>query len=370
MACELPSVTGGGAPMGVGLWDGAAFQDATKGHPFDKPFNVMKALQSEVNELRAAAQQESKRRESEATRLQNELTELQRALAEERARRTTNCDGVERAFSVELAQVQKALQEARLEASAALKEQRKITVGDLDAVRAQVAALYTAVDSERRERLAAAKELSDRIGANTVSQDNFAKKVTMDLDNHIRLITDLEAHGKRQSEQITELFLMSSDHGKAIAEHQTERTIPLEDFIRDLTSRTAATEKTIEDFRASTASAIREHWKSTTTDIGELRWKMERQGADFDGKLEAERRQRQDAVKGLQPQVQANEEACKRALVGVANLTSGHFGNPRSKNCAVCLEDRGDSPGKLTPRPPPQPRERRSDLGPPCRPLC
>lgn len=361
MACPLPSVTGQAQMGGPGPWDGGVLQDLAKGHPFDRPYSVMKALQAELAELRSLAQQESRRREAEAARLQAELAELRNGLAEERAKRTSNVDGVERSLGLELAALQKALQEARLEASDSLKAQRKITVGDFDAVRAQLAQLTAGLDGERRERLALAKDFSARVGASTASHDNLAAKLTQDLDDHLRQISELQELGKSHREEICELQVKSAEACKAVETVQHTTVVSCDDLVRPLAARLEAMDKSIEDFRASSAEAMRRHWKTTTTDVAELRARLERQSSALAGELASERKEREQAVEGLQPKIQANELASKTALVRVENLTSGHFGNPRTKHCAVCLEDRGGSPGRLAPRPPPEPRGRRME---------
>mmetsp|Transcript_50293 Transcript_50293/g.150210 ORF Transcript_50293/g.150210 Transcript_50293/m.150210 type:complete len:379 (-) Transcript_50293:28-1164(-) len=326
-------------------------------HPFDQPYAVLKALQAELAELRESAQQETEKREAEDARLHDEVVELWRAVAQERASQTVRVDNFERSLGLELAGLQKALQEARLESSRALQEQRKITVGDLDATRVTIAALSERLDVERTERLVQGKELSDMVGGSLTSQDNLAAKLQKDTEEHLRIFSELQAQGEQQAAIIGVLQKTASDLGKAIAEEEEQRCAACEELSKNLQATAESMERTIEEFRVSTAATLTQHWRTASTNITELRALLERQGTAFSDELEGERRKRHEAIQELQPHIKANEMTSKTALVRMEHLTAGHFGNPRSKHCVVCLEDRGStSPAKLTPRPPPESR--------------
>lgn len=306
----------------------------SRDHPFDKPFNIMKGVTSEVVRLREALKQEVDTREMETAALRDDMraaiAELKKAAAEDRKERKQQSEGFDRSLEDGLNEVREAVAETRRESILALQDHQKLYTSERDAARSQTIMLSNALDDERKMRDASHNELEEQLCVVTLSQDGMAAKLVRDLEEqtrqleeHTKSIRDLQAMSRQWVSNlgvgalpVVEEAPALSDAGVDSADTQSLMSLS-ETLTPGLESRFFALEKTMEDFRASTAASLLQHKKASNAEFTELHAKIAKQAAAFAEGISSERVER-NREKQAKSEVQAVREAQAQAQVAAA----------------------------------------------------
>lgn len=194
---QLPSVMaqtvprpGSGCNAGLGLGSLASFsvprkqvptvpQEIAAPHPFDGPYAVMKALQTEVDNLKVELKTEKIQRQTEHKRHEEQLGWLRDALTRERSERTASFDTIKTLLSEECARSKADSQDLRAELAEGLK--RRPELGDFNALHNRVTELAQMVEEEVSSRQVKCDRLDELIAANTTADAHFARHALQEL---------------------------------------------------------------------------------------------------------------------------------------------------------------------------------------------
>lgn len=342
MACPLPSV--------IAHTDGATWRHSARGgrdhhHPFDKPFGVMKTLQSDIADARSAADLERLKNAADIEELRREVAELRRGLGAEQGERSDVVESGNRKLAADIAKLYKAIQDVRVEGARALRENMSCAAEDLDSLRAQVGKCMAAIDVESSQRKGAVQELQAANEESRNAIEGISQKLLVDLSDNMKQMLLLE---DKQQEVMYKLSQMRSEAtmlGKSLEREVQDRSSACAKNMEAIAQTADDMAKTIDDFRAGTGKVLREHRTVVTSNLSEMRSKLHQQDTRLTAALDGERQQREEAVEDLERRTTINTRNSNSALAKAENLTSAHFRNPRSAPMQLhCqhVEDRRD----------------------------
>jgi len=128
------------------------------------------------------------KKDSEVAKLKEDLLQLKNNLGKEERERTSACQNLKEALNAESNRRETALQ--LFQSETLMQLQKRAMLNDHAQLKKRVDSLEELLDKEQKEWRSNSKALSDRIEQNTEGDNDFARKVVQQLQDHKRLIDE------------------------------------------------------------------------------------------------------------------------------------------------------------------------------------
>lgn len=152
-------------------------------HPYDPAYGMMKTMQAELNELRAALHAEQQQRSREVAELRREVIDLQARLSQQYAEQSAQHQTVSCAMTNETALRGKAIDRLRSEVTTAIQRAEEVdTLKTLQAT--QFGKLATELKTQKKERQEGHKDLENRLRSEISERKEQCERIIEDLTNH------------------------------------------------------------------------------------------------------------------------------------------------------------------------------------------
>jgi len=157
--------------------------DLTEPHGFDKPYQVIKRLQADVQELRAAFQAEQQQRAVEVNQLRQEVSVLKEQLNKECQERHAICHQTVQDLGILRSEKIQAIDELRSQFTAAVHQLNTLIQDEIRDRKADCSLRDTREASERSERQSDMGNLRQEFGNHKKISDAFRDDTVNSINN-------------------------------------------------------------------------------------------------------------------------------------------------------------------------------------------
>lgn len=249
---------------------------------------MLMGLKLELNDLRAALQMEQRQRSFDVERIGQELSELHQRVTEGQAELARAGGDWQKALAAEAARLIGAVQEIDGRLGGEVARVNDAALAEAAKVRAEVARVSNSTAERDLERQRSIDTLDALIKANAEGDNEFSREVTSTQEMNKAKLKKLEEVMAEQEQYFLELGRRTAKLGGIIDSVQSQHSQEHQGLHALLLTEVQRMEQVIVDFRETTASAIRRHWKGMTDDFAEVRARI----AGLNTGLESERQER------------------------------------------------------------------------------
>lgn len=197
MARQLPPVTTRKSPTCM-----SPSHDVGASHPFDMPFDLMKALQHEIHSLKASFKAEQQKHDHEVAEMRNDLMQLRAAFHKEQSERIADSQSLSEQLAREEHHRHTEVTELRTATMAALH--LRAMEKDHETLQGRVLLLEDLCAHENKAWREASEKVMKDVQANSEGDNDFAKEISREL-KELRELSEYHSH--RHNEFATEIDL-------------------------------------------------------------------------------------------------------------------------------------------------------------------